>query len=153
MVKIHSYSIGKKVYNLRREIPAEELKSFRSYRGLEKLPVINTINLNGDYYPIGYKVVTEDLKSLGLRRNPNIIAYSINEWYYLLKNQTEEGPDDWGGIWVARTLSNAKTLKKYYEKNHLKSARVFKTALDEILYFNSYRIKTNGIVMLEEIKW
>ena len=97
--------------------------------------------------------IQKKAESLGLRRNPNIIAYSINEWYYLLKNQTEEGPDDWGGIWVARTLSNAKTLKKYYEKNHLKSARVFKTALDEILYFNSYRIKTNGIVMLEEIKW
>ena len=153
MVKIHSYSVGKKMYNLRCEIPAEKLKSFKSYSGLENLPGINNINLNGKTYPLGYKVVTGDLKSLGLRRNPNIIAYSINEWYYLLENQTKNGPDDWGGIWVARTLSNAKKLKKYYEKNHLKSARVFKAALDEILYFNSYRIKTNGIVMLDEIKW
>ncbi|MBU3941998.1 MAG: hypothetical protein KKF74_03730 [Nanoarchaeota archaeon] len=153
MVKIHSYSIDKKVYNLKCEVPPEELKSFRSYRGLEKLPVIDIINLNGKDYPMGYKVVTEDLKSLGLRRNSNIIAYSINEWCYLPKNKIKEGPDDWGGIWVARTLSNAKTLKKYYEKNHLKSARVFKAALDEILHFNSYRIKTNSIMMLEEIKW
>ncbi len=153
MVRIHCYSIGKKVYNLKCEIAAGKLKYFKSYEGLEKLPVIDTINLNGDCYPVGYKVVTEDLKSLGLRRNPNIIAYSINEWYYLKENQIKDGPDDWGGIWVARTLSNAKKLKKYYEEKHLKSARVFKATLDEILYFNSYRIKTNGIVMLEEIKW
>ncbi len=152
MVRIHSYSLKKKVYNLGCEIPVENLKYFKSYGSLDNLPIIHTININGNDYPLGYKVVTDDLKSLGLRRNPNIIAYSINDWYCLPKTQIKKGPDDFGGIWVARTLSNAKTLKRYYEKNHLKHARVFKTLLDEILHFNSYRIKTNGIIMLEEIK-
>lgn len=100
---------------------------------------------------VGYKVVTGDLKSLGLRKNPNILEFKINEWFYLPRKDIEEGEKDWGGIWVARTLSNAKKLKDYMKNKYNKETRIFKTALDKILYLNSYRIKTNGIKLVEEI--
>lgn len=113
---------------------------------------IHTIELEGKTYFLGYKVVTEDLKSLGLRKNPNIRQYPVNEWYFLPDDQIKEGKEDWGGIWVARTLSNAEGLVKSINrtKNHFPT-RIFKATLDQILYFNDYRIKTNGIMMFEEV--
>jgi len=100
---------------------------------------------------LGYKVVTQDMKSLGLRKNPNILEFKLNEWYYLPKNQIEKSSGDWGGIWVARTFSNAKKLKQYMTEKYHKPTKIFKTALDKILYSNSYRIKTNGVKLIEEI--
>ena len=113
---------------------------------------IQTIDLEGKTYFLGYRVVTEDLKSLGLRNNPNIITYPINEWYFLSEEKVKEGKEDFGGIWVARTLSSAKGLSKYMKNKHSTPTRIFKATLDRILYFNSYRIKTNGIMLFEEIK-
>jgi hypothetical protein len=48
----------------------------------------------GIEYNLGYKVTTSDLKSLGLRNNPNIISYPIDEWFYLPENQIEKGKGD-----------------------------------------------------------
>lgn len=45
-----------------------------------------------------YKVFTEELKSLGLRKNPNIITFIPNEWYFLDKDNIVEGVSDFGGI-------------------------------------------------------
>lgn len=112
---------------------------------------LETVNLEGKTYCLGYKVVTKDLKSLGLRKNPNILTYEINKWYALSENKIKEGCEDWGGIWVARTLSSAKGLRNYMKKEYSKQTRIFKTALDKILYFNSYRVKTNAVLMFEEI--
>ncbi|MGV8087403.1 MAG: hypothetical protein ACP5N1_07260 [Candidatus Woesearchaeota archaeon] len=112
---------------------------------------IQTITLDDKVYNLGFKVVTQNLESLGLRKNPNIIKYPISEWYFLSQNQIVDGQDDFGGIWVARTLSGAKNLQKYMQKQYSKETRIFKTAIDKILYSNSYRVKTNGINMLEEI--
>ena len=39
---------------------------------------------------IFYKVFTKEIRSLGLRRNPNILSYVPNEWYYLEENQIQE---------------------------------------------------------------
>lgn len=111
---------------------------------------IHTIRLGNKEYPLGYRVVTDDLKSLGLRNNPNIIQYPFNQWYLLSENMVEGGDNDWGGIWVARTLSGAKGLKKYMAHKYRRETRIFLAALDQILFFNSYRIKTNGIKMFEE---
>jgi hypothetical protein len=112
---------------------------------------IQTITLDDKVYNLGFKVVTQNLESLGLRKNPNIIKYPISEWYFLPKNKIKSGQDDFGGIWVTRTLSGAKGLQRYMKKYYSQETRIFKTAIDTILYSNSYRMKTNGINMLEEI--
>lgn len=113
--------------------------------------LVQSIKIRGKEYPLGYKVVTEDMKSLGLRKNPNIIQFELGKWVYLKENEIEKSKNDWGGIWVARTLSNAKKLGEYMIKQHQQPTKIFKATLDEILYFNSYRIKTNGVKLFEEI--
>jgi len=112
---------------------------------------IHTVTLDNKIYNLGFKVVTEDLKSLGLDKNPTILKYSIGEWYFLPPNKLKKDKKGFGGIWVARTFPNAKKLEKYMQITYSKKTRIFRAALDEILYFNDYRIKTNGIKMFEEI--
>jgi hypothetical protein len=101
---------------------------------------------------IGYKVVTKDLQSLGLRNNPNIIKYPINRWYKLNNKNIIKGKQDFGGIWVASTLSGARKLSKYMKEKYNKEVRIFKSVLGNILYENSYRIKADSILLKEEIK-
>ncbi len=117
----------------------------------EKSYNIHTVELEGEIYPMGYRVVTEDMESLGLRNNPNIIKYPVGEWLALPPEQVEEGNGDWGGIWLARTPSRAKEYKRYMREKHRVEARVFKTAIGKILFCNSGRIKTDAIFMFEEI--
>lgn len=113
---------------------------------------IHTMKLENRIYPLGFKVVTENLESLGLRKNPNIIRYPINEWCFLNPENIRKGNDDFGGIWLARTLSGARGLSRYMKNKHSKKTRIFESVLDEILYANDYRIKTNGIYLVGEIK-
>ncbi len=112
---------------------------------------IHEIIIEGIEYNSGYKVVTENLESLGLRKNPNIIKYTINEWYNLSEEQIEKGNGDWGGIWVCRILGGARKIKKYMKDKYGKDTIIFKTGIDEILFYNNYRIKTNGVILLEEL--
>lgn len=112
---------------------------------------IHTVELEGEIYPMGYRVVTEEMESLGLRNNPNIIKYPLGEWFALPSEEVEEGNGDWGGIWLARTPSRAKEYKKYMREKHGVETRVFKAAMGEILFCNSGRIKTDAIFMFEEI--
>jgi len=112
---------------------------------------IHTVVIEGEIYPMGYRVVTEDLQSLGLRGNPNIIKYSVGEWFRLLPEEIEEGKGDWGGIWLARTPSKAKEYKKYMREKHATQTRVFRAAVGDILFCNSGRIKTDAMLMFEEI--
>ena len=113
--------------------------------------LVETGGLDGEELPVGYKVVTEDLKSLGLRNNPNILTYEIGEWVCLSEEETEEGKGDWGGIWCARNETRAKSLKNYISSYHNTKTRIFKSFLGEILFINSYRIKTDKIMLFEEI--
>lgn len=99
----------------------------------------------------GYKVVTKYLKSLGLRKNPNILTFPINKWYKLNRKDIVLGASDWGGIWVAKKLSGARTLKKYMFEKYNKKTRIFETEIGEVLYCNSYRIKTNKVKLIKEI--
>jgi len=112
---------------------------------------IRNVTLEGKIYNAGFRVVTTEMKSLGLRRNPNILKYPINEWYYLSEKQIISGPEDFGGIWVTRNLHDAKKLVKYMDEKYNVSTRLFEVAFDKILYSNSYRIKTNGIYLFNEI--
>ena len=99
-----------------------------------------------------YKVVTKNLKSLGLRKNPNILKYHIGKWKYLHRDETKSGRQDYGGIWVCNALSGANKLKQYMKNKHNITVRIFTCLIDKILYQNSYRLKTNGIKLIKEIK-
>ena len=95
-----------------------------------------------------YKVVTKYNKSLGLRKNPNIITFLINKWVY--EPTPSEGKQDTGGIWCCEKLSSARALKKYYEKRY-GTALIYECEIGDILYQNSYRTKTNKIKLIKEI--
>lgn len=97
-----------------------------------------------------YKVVTKDLQSLGLRRNPNIMTFPINEWVYEPKDRIDYSKSDLGGIWVAQTLSGAKGLIRYMNKKLVK-VRLFECEIGNILFQNSYRVKTNQVKITNEI--
>ena len=100
---------------------------------------------------IGYKVVTQDMKSLGLRKNPNILQYKLGEWTILDSDNIRVGSSDFGGIWVARTSGQARQLRGYMVKKHNTPTRIFEAELGEILHRTDYRIKTDKVKLLEEI--
>jgi len=114
---------------------------------------IQKISIDGKDYNLGYRVTTLDMKSLGFKNNPYIHQYPMNEWYFLPEENLVPGEDDWGGIWVARTMSKGKgtVYDAYRRKTNPMKTRFFKALFDEVLYVNSYRIKTNGICIIEEI--
>ena len=107
--------------------------------------------IDGALRPILFKVVTSDLKSLGLRRNSNIMQFSIGEWVKLPDCKTQPGNGDWGGIWSALKLSGAKTLSKYVSDTYGITTRAFQVSLDTPLYANSYRVKSQGVFLLKEL--
>lgn len=96
-----------------------------------------------------YKVVTEDLKSLGLRKNPNVMLFPIGIWRYE-PYDPQYNNKDFGGIWCCEKLSAAKTLKKYYEGRYGK-ARIFECEIGDVLFQNSYRTKTNKVKLIKEV--
>lgn len=96
-----------------------------------------------------YKVVTEDLKSLGLRRNPTILQYEVGKW--IESPTVTRGKSDVGGIWVCKTISGARKLRWYMKNKHEKDCRIFRVEIDEHLWGNDYRIKTNQVFLVDEI--
>jgi len=104
-----------------------------------------------DRVQIAYKVVTGDMQSLGLRRNPNIITYPVGEWYTLPEEDVVPGKDDFGGVWAKHKLSEAKRLTRYMMMKKSVKTRIFKAYVDRILYENSCSLKTNGVFLEEEI--
>ena len=97
---------------------------------------------------IRYKVVTEKMESLGLRKNLSIISYRIGEWFVDPIMHADNRDD--GGIWCCEKLSCARTLKKYYEKRYGKT-RIFECEIGIILFQNTYRTKTDRIKLIQEI--
>jgi hypothetical protein len=90
-----------------------------------------------------FKVTTSNLQSLGLRKNPTILIFPLGEW---VKSPTiKEGNSDDGGIWLAVSLSNARRLKKYMFERYGEPCRIFKATVGQILFKNSYRVKTDKI--------
>lgn len=105
-----------------------------------------------------YKVVTQDMKSLGLRRNPNIMTFEVGKWIYEKPENNDRTSNDFGGIWVAQSLSGAKSLIKYLKKKAIKenkpelnNCRLFEVEIGEILYQNSYRVKTDKVKFIKEL--
>jgi len=112
---------------------------------------LERINLRGMDYVLGYKVVTRDMKSLGLRNNPNIVKFKIGEWIDLSPDKIVAGKGDYGGIWLAISSSAGNGLRRYMSKQYNQKTRMFKSIVRDVLFYNSYRIKTSGIKLLEEI--
>lgn len=106
---------------------------------------------NGIFYPLAYKVVTDDLNSLGLRRNPNIIHFPLQKWIELDQDQVVPGMDDYGGIWSALRKSSIKTLKAHCLNTWGMQTRGFLVAIKNPVYANTYRIKSQGVILLKEI--
>jgi hypothetical protein len=110
-----------------------------------------TVTLEGVRYFVGYKVVTDDMKSLGLRKNSNIVQFPVNKWVNLPPEQIVPGKGDYGGIWLAVSLGNARGLQRYMFNKREQETRIFEAIVDNLLYFNSYRMKVGGIKLLEEL--
>ena len=114
------------------------------------MKVQSTIFEDREYF-CGYKVVKADMTSLGLRKNPNVMTFTINDWIYLPEKKVVEGISDFGGIWLARTPGRARAYQKYMKETYDAETRVFFSLIDRILFANQDRIKTNGIRLLEEL--
>jgi len=94
--------------------------------------------IDGILRPILFKVVTLDLKSLGLRHNPTIMQFPIKEWVRLPDDELLATKKDRGGIWSALKLSGARTIIKYMLEEYNTPTRTFLVALDTPLYTSSY---------------
>jgi len=108
-------------------------------------------SIEGEFFPLGYKVVTLDLKSLGLRKNPNIMTFPVGEWVVLPDLEVSLGNGDWGGIWTALHKGSIATLQNYMLEKYDVKTRAFLTAMKRPVYANSYRIKSAGVMLLSEI--
>lgn len=97
-----------------------------------------------------YKVVTEDLKSVGLLKAPQI-QYKIGEWVYPLEPLSNH-PRKGGGLWVYGRKCDAFRAKKYVEEERKIRipCRVFTCHIGRILY-EKYRTKTDKVMLLEEV--
>jgi hypothetical protein len=162
MVKFYSLSTDRNTdYDFENplEIKASELENLReilypylSKEDLKKVPKIHTELVNDILRPVGYRVVNaKGLTSLGLRRNPNILHYPINKWFSLPEDWIVPGPQDWGGVSIARTVGKVHWMQKYMKEKHNMETRVFKTAFEDIIHHKEWRIKTNKLLMYEEI--
>ncbi|MBR9678393.1 MAG: hypothetical protein GOU97_03840 [Nanoarchaeota archaeon] len=98
--------------------------------------------VDGLTYPIGWKVVTEDLKSTGLNGTP-VVQYSQDEW----KHHKE-----WG-IWVARIPSFADYVKWHLSnrERNPSEGKIFVTAMDDVIEARKNGVKSKGILLLEEM--
>lgn len=130
------------------------------------LMLIHTVRFSGDTYEtgkkspgdelaeneywLGYKVVTMDRESLGLNGHNNKIEYPEGAWKKLDDDEIEEGGGDWGGIWAARTYGGANYIENHMQETHDTETRTYEAALDDLLFHNDYRLKTNRIKLLEE---
>jgi len=79
------------------------------------------------------------------------MTFEIGQWSTLPEDRISVGKSDWGGIWCALKLSGAKTLSKYMLTQYDLPTRIFTAAIDNPLYANSYRVKSQSVMLLEEI--
>lgn len=108
--------------------------------------------VDGVLRPIVFKVVTADWKSLGLRHNPSILTYTLGKWISLADDQTIPGVSNKGGIWSALRLSGARTLTNYMLNKYGVTTRVCLAAIEQPLFANSWRVKSQSIKLLEQVR-
>ncbi|HSV95066.1 MAG TPA: hypothetical protein VLH94_03795 [Spirochaetia bacterium] len=142
-------------------VPVETFLYPRNFK--EKIPFVNSecefqpsgwAKIEDKFYPLGYKIVTTELKSLGLRNNPNIMTFPIGEWVRLPDDQVTVGNthwSGWGGIWMALRRGSIPTYRNYMMEKYQIKTRAFLTAMDRPLFANNDRVKSQGVMLLEEI--
>lgn len=96
-----------------------------------------------------FKVVTEDLKSVGLL-GATPIQYTVGEWTHPLEPLSNH-PRKGGGLWVYRKRGAAMASKRYMSHQHGKAVRIFSCLIGNIIYETSYRVKTDKVMLVEEI--
>jgi hypothetical protein len=113
---------------------------------------VSWINIEKTSRPVAYKVVTENIQSLGLRRNPNIMTFIVGDWTSLPDDQLLMGKTDRGGIWSKLTLAGARATARYMAERHNQPTRIFLVEINNPLFANSDRVKSQGVFLLEELR-
>jgi hypothetical protein len=101
---------------------------------------IHEMEVDGTNYQIGYKVVTEDLKSTGLTNTP-IFQYSEELWNTDLEH----------GLWAARVPSFATYIRSYMKQKYDVDTRTFIVALENIITANGHGVRAKSIKFLKEL--
>ena len=111
------------------------------------------IKLNNQWYPLGFRVTTLENESLGLRKNPTIFKYDIGRWVTETNILIAERTDN-GGIWSGASLSSARKTQSYClnRKENPFKTKIYYSALYNPIYANSYGVKSEGLMILEEVK-
>jgi hypothetical protein len=112
---------------------------------------IYTGSLDNTILKFGFKVVTQELMSLGLRNNPTIYQYTPKEWLAMPQPQLVRGPEDYGGIWLCKRMGEARAIQRYMLSKHDARTRIFLAYAKDILFENNNRFKTDAVYLDEEI--
>lgn len=120
------------------------------YKGFEYTPPGWT-KIDGLWYPLGFKVVTDENMSLGLRRNPTPLHFPEGAWVKIKNSEVIHSNADAGGIWSALSKSGAVTLRKYMMDQYEMPSKIYLTALYNPVFANSYRVKSQGVMLIEEL--
>lgn len=112
------------------------------------------VRVENKWFPLGYKVVTQENQSLGLRRNPTIYTYKVGEWNIMPTDQIIRGDVDEGGIFSGASLASARKTQKYCLERQIDpfETRIFFAAIYKPFLANGYKVKSQGIMLLEELK-
>lgn len=112
---------------------------------------IGFVRADFGWMPLAYKVVTDNMQSLGLRRNPTPMKFFVGQWVFE-ENVLEYGSKDFGGIWSAHRLGNANTLKKYCLQEKNMATKTYLCAVyNPVAFVGNYRIKSEGVMLMKEI--
>lgn len=96
--------------------------------------------INGKKYFIGYKVVTEDLKSTGLRGTP-VVQFVADNWNVFKEH----------GVWAARVPSFATYVRSWLKHRYGVATRTFIVGLENIKKITKNGIHAEKFIFLEEL--
>ncbi len=104
----------------------------------------------GIWYPLGYKVVTTKMESVGTRGNLPL-TFPVGEWVCMDNEEMSPSEADGDGIWALLRKGSLKNLKTQYMNAGIKT-RGFLTAMYNPIYASSSKVKSQGMMILKEIK-
>ena len=95
-----------------------------------------------------FKVLRSDLTSVGLLGAARM-RYRFDAWNRPLEPISNH-PRKGGGLWVVKSKSDAKMVRKYLFNKHGIIARIFHCQIGRIIHETSYRVKTDGVFFTEK---
>jgi hypothetical protein len=110
------------------------------------------VKISCRWYPLGYRVTTLDNKSLGLAGNTDILTYKLNGWVGIRKKDLIPGIQSRGGVWTAIDRSGAWDLERHCRERWNMRTKTFLAAVRNPVGATSYRIKSQAIMLLEELR-